>query len=160
MPGTRAARPAHPRSRGEHRSSSTVIPRMVGSSPLARGTYLEKFAGSRVTRLIPARAGNIAQSSPCTGFHAAHPRSRGEHECCAPCLEELLGSSPLARGTYRGFCEVAALDRLIPARAGNMCCFRRRRHNYPAHPRSRGEHPLPSFLIAWLAGSSPLARGT
>ena len=49
---------AHPRSRGEHSTSSAVLVSRLGSSPLARGT---RWVTSWITDpcgLIPARAGN------------------------------------------------------------------------------------------------------
>ena len=52
------------------------------------------------------------------------------------------GSPPLARGTR---CRVEAVvlpRRLTPARAGNTPGRYHRHHRLPAHPRSRGEHPL------------------
>ena len=70
--------------------------------------------------LIPARAGNIA---PVAGYGCgggAHPRSRGEH--LGDILKNAwkLGSSPLARGTYKLTPGGAGIGGLIPARAGNI----------------------------------------
>ena len=55
--------------------------------------------------------------SVCVGW--AHPRSRGEH--FAACLDflDLLGSSPLARGTPAVHEVITEPFGLIPARAGN-----------------------------------------
>ena len=91
---------AHPRSRGEHESPSTWI---------------------RVSlRLIPARAGNMFWFSGRAGGYPAHPRSRGEHfEYSAPDDCD-IGSSPLARGTSLLRQLQDLLERLIPARAGNI----------------------------------------
>ena len=49
---------AHPRSRGEHISQSSVARIGAGSSPLARGTHGTFPPSSFPPRLIPARAGN------------------------------------------------------------------------------------------------------
>ena len=50
---------AHPRSRGEHSLVRALLSPSLGSSPLARGTLLERVAALTADRLIPARAGNI-----------------------------------------------------------------------------------------------------
>ena len=97
------ARPAHPRSRGEHRRVSGLYGSPVGSSPLARGTPAQFAHPSASNRLIPARAGNTAASSPSVATSAAHPRSRGEHLMYSRISSLMVGSSPLARGT-RGRC--------------------------------------------------------
>ena len=49
---------AHPRSRGEHSSSTWSGCGTIGSSPLARGTPGAPTARDTFYRLIPARAGN------------------------------------------------------------------------------------------------------
>jgi len=48
----------HPRSRGEHFTYSAHAASRTGSSPLARGTPMMGLFGMRVSRFIPARAGN------------------------------------------------------------------------------------------------------
>ena len=49
---------AHPRSRGEHLSTSVSATVRPGSSPLARGTLVPCLARGKRGGLIPARAGN------------------------------------------------------------------------------------------------------
>ena len=118
-PPTPPVKWAHPRSRGEHRSHQNRGCRPTGSSPLARGTR-QCFPGiSNATGLIPARAGNTAQSDEMAEDAGAHPRSRGEHLSITAEIRNSLGSSPLARGTP--FCPVLGevFPGLIPARAGN-----------------------------------------
>ena len=133
-------RPVHPRSRGEH-STSTLT------------------SGRRL-RFIPARAGNTAgRGRPLRDLHL-HPRSRGEHRRCSAIHSATAGSSPLARGTPPPREAAHAVRRFIPARAGNTASGSRTPGRPAVHPRSRGEH---SFIFAWKsvsAGSSPLARGT
>ena len=90
---------AHPSSRGEHPSSKLKAWQNAGSSPLARGTLYGAGGDIRGGGLIPARAGNTA-NSPTRGRAArAHPRSRGEHRRCSFADLRAPGSSPLARGT-------------------------------------------------------------
>ena len=49
--------PAHPRSRGENKSSHTSAKATRGSSPLTRGKLRASLAGLTRDRLIPAHAG-------------------------------------------------------------------------------------------------------
>ena len=74
-----ARRPAHPRSRGEHRRGELGVDGGPGSSPLARGALPFVLGQGGRDGLIPARAGSTRGSS-CAGWVPwAHPRSRGEH---------------------------------------------------------------------------------
>ena len=51
-------RPDHPRSRGEHKKDIAENSYANGSSPLARGTPLDRSDYVSPSRIIPARAGN------------------------------------------------------------------------------------------------------
>ena len=131
----------HPRSRGEHSSSSTPPPTRAGSSPLARGTRSPVSETRSPDRFIPARAGNTVSRLQFPRPQAVHPRSRGEHIwgnssigsqnrfiparagntlIRSSSLPKVSGSSPLARGT-RGWPRSAVAPSSV-------------------HPRSRGEH--------------------
>ena len=131
---------AHPRSRGEHHTGTTILSRSQGSSPLARGTYIAKPFMPPSLRLIPARAGNISRWILKSLKPSAHPRSRGEHSTCFWSNVRCAGSSPLARGTYLSSHAHNLRLRLIPARAGNIQRGNTRVLPLAAHPRSRGEH--------------------
>ena len=153
-------RPVHPRSRGEHPATPPASLAETGSSPLARGT-LSRFAyEARPTRFIPARAGNTARGLCVECSTPVHPRSRGEHRPELDVTGLAVGSSPLARGTRAQQAIECALDRFIPARAGNTSGRGRSSPPMPVHPRSRGEHDEVPPRVAAVAGSSPLARGT
>ena len=151
---------AHPRSRGEHPLFLGCRISLIGSSPLARGTLLVSSAIRLTLRLIPARAGNMHVAPPCRSSPSAHPRSRGEHNHTPGRRHFGLGSSPLARGTLQLMLRHDLLERLIPARAGNISSTCPRRWATSAHPRSRGEHGLSALPKTSMTGSSPLARGT
>ena len=160
FPKRRTLQAAHPRSRGEHFQRAACCCVSSGSSPLARGTSrfghlrealsrliparagnMLRYTGTGTpVRLIPARAGNILSARDLRNTLAAHPRSRGEHPSVVCEVSVIIGSSPLARGTYPGPCNEAATARLIPARAGNISMRRPCGARLPAHPRSRGEH--------------------
>ena len=154
------AHSAHPRSRGEHNPSLTLIGAVIGSSPLARGTPAARSVSKPQLRLIPARAGNTDCSDWLSPRAPAHPRSRGEHSGAITSPSAMVGSSPLARGTRAAEERQRIRFRLIPARAGNTGRVSRLTIIAAAHPRSRGEHVHVPTLWGRYTGSSPLARGT
>ena len=151
---------AHPRSRGEHQGSIIKRNSITGSSPLARGTRLDRLSRSPARGLIPARAGNTGRDSRRGAPYRAHPRSRGEHGFRDDGKPHVEGSSPLARGTPVATAVSRVLRGLIPARAGNTFNQQAGAFLARAHPRSRGEHPLERRSGERGRGSSPLARGT
>ncbi len=110
---------AHPRSRGEHLVPCAGGPFVLGSSPLARGTRGGGEGDGGVVGLIPARAGNTRLGNERPRPVGAHPRSRGEHRYWELITPNILGSSPLARGTRLFYDRVMEKNGLIPARAGN-----------------------------------------
>ena len=153
-------RRAHPRSRGEHTARAYTRAHRWGSSPLARGTLGNYLKKAMPIGLIPARAGNTPVRRTLHILAWAHPRSRGEHPNFPRPFFLFWGSSPLARGTHGDPNVTQNGYGLIPARAGNtgLPCQGNRR--IWAHPRSRGEHPIPGPPNSTEPGSSPLARGT
>ena len=155
-----AARPVHPRSRGEHAGGVRRYGLHRGSSPLARGTPHPPRPHLPHQRFIPARAGNTNHCSLRSVPSSVHPRSRGEHATAQDTPMRRLGSSPLARGTRGAEQAVGQHRRFIPARAGNTDWLRAGRRAVSVHPRSRGEHSLRCCAPVPWSGSSPLARGT
>ena len=130
----------HPRSRGEHHGLRCRPP--------------------DVERFIPARAGNTPVAPLMAPPPTVHPRSRGEHALDVTPDPASAGSSPLARGTRPRPPRGRALDRFIPARAGNTVSCPTPCTPSPVHPRSRGEHSPEPAMSEHSTGSSPLARGT
>ena len=109
---------AHPRSRGENYISLRLNGHRGGSSPLTRGKPTRRSRARSPTRLIPAHAGKTARTVVSSGWHRAHPRSRGENFFAEPLAKTGAGSSPLTRGK-RGNELPHRLDPgLIPAHAG------------------------------------------
>ena len=150
----------HPRSRGEHTSQTTSTAANPGSSPLARGTLVQRVQRRLRPGFIPARAGNTPRTRPTAPASPVHPRSRGEHHVVPDDLDLDDGSSPLARGTPWRSLSITGLLRFIPARAGNTSPACRVWRPASVHPRSRGEHLKDQRLVDLPHGSSPLARGT
>ncbi|AFN33903.1 hypothetical protein A225_4673 [Klebsiella michiganensis E718] len=72
----------------------------------------------------------------------------------------MCGLSPLARGTRLDADIVTYSGRFIPAGAGNTRLLQRLYQLSTVYPRWRGEHLSYADSLAWVAGLSPLARGT
>ncbi len=151
--------PDHPRMRGEHPAAFVLGFCETGSSPHARGAWVELTRPAPALGIIPACAGSIATRTVAGPGSPDHPRMRGEHRVTAGTLGYLRGSSPHARGAYEpdGWSSVGS--GIIPACAGSIrpgsstgrCCS--------DHPRMRGEHFGRSFDGIDYRGSSPHARG-
>ncbi len=121
------------RSRGRHGQSMSVYPRWRGEltmydrktsdwrglSPLARGTLISLAIINRLTRFIPAGAGNSRARGDSGRACTVYPRWRGELAALFSLKTIKLGLSPLARGT-RGYAPLRVRQtRFIPAGAGN-----------------------------------------
>ena len=117
-PGANAARPAHPRSRGENAHFVRSVVRACGSSPLTRGKRINWQTLQRLVRLIPAHAGKTASTPRAGPSPAAHPRSRGENSSGQGYTTGEAGSSPLTRGKRLRGRRRRGRGRLIPAHAG------------------------------------------
>ena len=79
-PSSRATDAVHPRARGEHELRFRTVLRVVGSSPRTRGTHFFLQNHKRLSRFIPAHAGNTWPGRAISPRPAVHPRARGEHE--------------------------------------------------------------------------------
>ena len=130
----------HPRWRGEHIWRFDYRYRLVGSSPLARGTQPPRLKRPGVGRFIPAGAGNTARRIKAPRQSPVHPRWRGEHGRFGSPSWPLSGSSPLARGTPLRRVSTLPTARFIPAGAGNTAVERIPAAGVTVHPRWRGEH--------------------
>ena len=89
-----------------------------------------------------------------------HPRACGEHATGQNCTITLRGSSPRLRGTRHEQQGSQAIQRFIPALAGNTSAAGRYRAPAAVHPRACGEHNRINAKIFSLPGSSPRLRGT
>ena len=137
----------------------TVLPRTLGSSPLARGARTERVEQDRAGRIIPAHAGSTHVCSSVMSKVADHPRSRGEHPQRGTDGRGECGSSPLTRGARR----MIGIERcpvgIIPAHAGSTHGRGSPSGSNSDHPRSRGEHWTCPRGTGCVSGSSPLTRG-
>jgi hypothetical protein len=155
-----ATRPVHPRMRGEHRYDPSRVVNTRGSSPHARGTQSQAVDVDRVTRFIPACAGNTLAHLTEAQKRAVHPSMRGEHGSNMSGEAGDNGSSPHARGTHRPGRTPDGRVRFIPACAGNTAEEAQAITRRSVHPRMRGEHRGEVIEAGLNYGSSPHARGT
>ena len=112
-------RSVHPRIRGERQFVMTPVSTSIGSSPHTRGTLSSSRQSSHHCRFIPAYAGNAVSARMPFSMPTVHPRIRGERRIPMRNAGHLFGSSPHTRGTQQRDCPCRALDRFIPAYAGN-----------------------------------------
>ena len=131
---------AHPRSRGDHGCTAQENGGHGGSSPLARGPLTKTYALTEAQGLIPARAGTTSRGVSPAACFGAHPRSRGDHREPSVFLNNMRGSSPLARGPLNQLLRDFLQEGLIPARAGTTVFGMTVNLMSRAHPRSRGDH--------------------
>ena len=131
-----------PASAGNTFRRTAPAPCTTGSSPRARGTRDFRAGAKEDRRFIPASAGNTTARTTAASNLAVHPRERGEHLTttgvarlvsgssprargtpwggrlrCGAFFHD--GSSPRARGTHRRVVSADAVQRFIPASAGN-----------------------------------------
>ena len=150
----------HPRACGEQEIPLRAVSRRYGSSPRLRGTVLPLDHPVMTRRFIPAPAGNSPTRS-CPRFAApVHPRACGEQQLADRLDDGIGGSSPRLRGTESSPDRQAALDRFIPAPAGNRRRYWWIRSSVPVHPRACGEQMPTTSWFSPPRGSSPRLRGT
>ena len=111
--------PVHPRIRGERSQRAPRTLATSGSSPHTRGTRPSGGPPPGRKRFIPAYAGNAVSARMPFSMPTVHPRIRGERRIPMRNAGHLFGSSPHTRGTQQRDCPCRALDRFIPAYAGN-----------------------------------------
>ena len=89
-----------------------------------------------------------------------HPRVCGERLFRQPRQGGANGSSPRVRGTQDGAPDEKAVNRFIPACAGNAWPGHPAPPASPVHPRVCGERRVDGAMTPCIAGSSPRVRGT
>ena len=154
------AQTVHPRACGEQSILQFLLLAYLGSSPRLRGTDPPPPTTFRVSRFIPAPAGNSAADSIRDREQSVHPRACGEQLLPPAQVVTTTGSSPRLRGTVCPSRPFARFRRFIPAPAGNR--FQCNAIGGPAsvHPRACGEQPKTLRAYATACGSSPRLRGT
>ena len=129
----------HPRVCGERRTSDPDRLAEDGSSPRVRGTLTEACLLLAVRRFIPACAGNADHPRSQHIARAVHPRVCGERADGVGRFAVVSGSSPRVRGTHIRRQRERAVDRFIPACAGNATRSAFQQSRRAVHPRVCGE---------------------
>ena len=137
----------YPRWRGEHAVNRAVISVKIGLSPLARGTLIQTPDCFAVRRFIPAGAGNTYALKRIIATVQVYPRWRGEHGNATDRNPDVVGLSPLARGTPAFTGLLITETRFIPAGAGNTINTRSAETLPAVYPRWRGEHTKHTYLF-------------
>ena len=150
----------HPRVCGEHDLIALVVAHCLGSSPRVRGTQRVAVHPLLRLRIIPACAGNTADSAGEPQAPRDHPRVCGEHRRIPASARMRWGSSPRVRGTPIRSCAPSIPTGIIPACAGNTRIPESEFGRVGDHPRVCGEHHPRSRRCIRLRGSSPRVRGT
>ena len=149
----------HPRACGANITEEKSRKGYRGSSPRMRGKPASASESLRLTRIIPAHAGQTHGSCRCRLRSSDHPRACGANAKQAMEGDELTGSSPRMRGKRAGTDGISAAHRIIPAHAGQTETRRRRPRHTADHPRACGANLVEHAGLAHLVGSSPRMRG-
>ena len=129
------------------------IPACAGNSPLGANREFRQ-------RFIPACAGNSRQAPVFRCQSSVHPRVCGELGLIQIASGGIVGSSPRVRGTPWRNSLARAIDRFIPACAGNSLYADSVNGNNAVHPRVCGELLTINREDRTLNGSSPRVRGS
>ena len=130
----------HPRGCGEHFLKDEMSGLIIGSSPRMRGTQAGGAHTGDDGRIIPADAGNTAQTPAQRLWFQDHPRGCGEHLFAVFIVALASGSSPRMRGTQMQSRIRDGAIRIIPADAGNTFMQEDGQVGVADHPRGCGEH--------------------
>ena len=137
-PSRSAADSDHPRACGANESCPSNTYPVVGSSPRVRGKLRDGEAQIVRVRIIPARAGQTPDCICCASRYADHPRACGANSGGSGGGGPNPGSSPRVRGKQPVGVNYHYRQRIIPARAGQTCCWSSPACWTPDHPRACG----------------------
>ena len=150
---------AHPRGCGAdfHRMLWTIDD--LGSSPRVRGRPVVGRARRAGAGLIPAGAGQTPKAQESATHRGAHPRGCGADRSSHLRECAFHGSSPQVRGRPDGVLREKAVERLIPAGAGQTTHHPGRGTSAGAHLRGCGADVMTTLSSPKMEGSSPRVRG-
>ena len=125
-----------------------------------RGTPEPRLVVGQPVGIIPAHAGNTANTLIKGASARDHPRACGEHWWSGKGVARQVGSSPRMRGTPQRLYAAGSTAGIIPAHAGNTCRGAQAGSRHGDHPRACGEHMITAVRCVLPSGSSPRMRGT
>jgi len=150
----------HPRIRGDHISSTSVLTPNKGSPPHTRGSPRRLHFLARQQRITPAYAGITCKIRLSHESGQDHPRIRGDHNF-AQHLDQLgTGSPPHTRGSLQHPLPARLPIRITPAYAGITSSCARAVLVLWDHPRIRGDHNAGNMEHRTRSGSPPHTRGS
>ncbi|RYP99497.1 hypothetical protein PG22506_1224 [Bifidobacterium pseudolongum subsp. globosum] len=149
----------HPRACGANKVRFAGSIETAGSSPRMRGKQAQAHELPRSSRIIPAHAGQTASRSHARTLATDHPRACGANEPWSREHTHQVGSSPRMRGKRRLPGYAGALDRIIPAHAGQTHVRLLSSVTCPDHPRACGANAARRIISRTSGGSSPRMRG-
>ena len=138
------ARRVYPRASGGTTDEHGDVAHDDGLSPRERGNPELYRPLRRQPRSIPARAGEPAGTFRSLGTATVYPRASGGTSDCGGPLIWRHGLSPRERGNPAGLLPVGALERSIPARAGEPAKRRTSGSCVPVYPRASGGTSRPA----------------
>ena len=133
----------HPRACGANKNNVLTEELIAGSSPRMRGKLPWWFRRRCYHRIIPAHAGQTWQQREHERDRPDHPRACGANPATNVIWNGRCGSSPRMRGKLGQRTGDNALERIIPAHAGQTTRNRRRCTCSTDHPRACGANPRP-----------------
>ena len=151
-------RPVQPRMRGEKSWPASVLRRIAGTTPRARGKGAFLTSLKTANRSNPACAGKRTTSTTCSAKHRDQPRVRGEKQ-----VEELLaerrdGTTPHTRGNTLVFGQVSGTG-TTPHTRGKVTDGIHSQVVRPVQPRIRGEKWWAMTFIGTPSETTPHTRG-
>ena len=158
-PAPSRRRPDHPRACGANSAMASSAALTCGSSPRMRGKRVEQLSKDDGGRIIPAHAGQTGTRSSGSGPASDHPRACGANLGETGQRLDRTGSSPRMRGKRKAEVLSNALDRIIPAHAGQTARMASSAWLRPDHPRACGANPEHVGVVVAVHGSSPRMRG-
>ena len=131
----------------------------AGSSPRMRGKHERWISGGNNNRIIPAHAGQTWSSVCRLVSTSDHPRACGANEHKSQHSSGTDGSSPRMRGKRVGHSRSLAINRIIPAHAGQTHFVYLFLVVGEDHPRACGANSNGTQIGDVVMGSSPRMRG-
>ena len=149
----------HPRACGANVFLSIVVFEQIGSSPRMRGKPRLGEHSHTGERIIPAHAGQTAETMNGPVPVSDHPRACGANEGEEATGAPPPGSSPRMRGKRRSPRASTTETRIIPAHAGQTEENTVFRGAVSDHPRACGANKTNELITLGADGSSPRMRG-
>ena len=149
----------YPRARGGNFHKSMRLPAWRGLSPRTRGKPHATLHEIKLSRSIPAHAGETRLARSASSGSRVYPRARGGNHRKFFALLGVGGLSPRTRGKPCCLCGVYGVQGSIPAHAGETRTKRPKPKTQRVYPRARGGNEKLTRAERNMRGLSPRTRG-